>query len=206
MPEENPNLEKLQVATSSRQLEQITSLENILLRLIKCEHYFDLCSSSKGEFWHIIQNSLGESVCLFWCHIFGSYKEDSHYTRFFAKTPHEGFTKNEIKTRLLKAIKMDEKKYSMFRQEVKHCRDKYIAHKESEATVIFPYIDKCRVQAEELRRVLAEYCEKNSAVEPNSNWPYWAHYYRGNSLKAEHLKAESERAFSTGINLMADGL
>jgi hypothetical protein len=188
------------------QLEQINIIENVLMRLIKCERYFELCTGHKGHFWPIVQNSVGESACLFWCHIFGNREDNVHYSQFFKNEKRAGFTIKEVKSRMLKAIDLDEGEYFKFWVSVKDCRDKFVSHKELRASVIFPEINKCRLQAEELRRILAEYATLVDSEAPESGWNIWVEYYGGQWLLNHQFETECSREFERGITSLAHEL
>lgn len=188
------------------QLEKINIIENVLVRLIKCERYFELCTGHEGKFWSIIQNSLGESACLFWCHIFGNREDSVHYSQFFKNETRAGFTIKEVKSRMLKAINLDEDEYFKFWEVAKDCRDKFVSHKELGVSVAFPEIDKCRLQAEELRRILSEYAKLNDSDAPESGWEIWVEYYEGQWLGDNQFKAECLNEFEQGVTSLAQEL
>lgn len=139
------------------QEKKINIIENVLVRLIKCENYFQLCTGHAGQFWPVIQNSIGESVCVFWYHIFGNRNDDLHFTQFFNDEIESKFTPEEVKSLMLSSLGMTQQEYTVFWTQVKECRDKFVSHKELDASVVFPHIDKCRVQAEALRKILSDY-------------------------------------------------
>ncbi len=188
------------------QLEQIKIIENVLVRLIKCERYFELCTGHEGSFWPIVQNSVGESACLFWCHIFGNREDSVHYSQFFKNEKRAGFATQEVKSRMLKVINLNEGEYSKFWESVKDCRDKFVSHKELGASVTFPEITNCRLQAEELRRILADYAKLNNSEMPQSGWDIWVEYYEGQCLSNDQFEAECSREFKLGITSLAHEL
>lgn len=188
------------------QLDQISTIENVLVRLIKCERYFEFCSNRKGGFWPVVQNSLGESACLFWCHIFGNQKDDFHYKNFFQNETEVGFVVKDIKSRMLKVMEMVDSEYTTFWNEVKACRDEFVSHKDLGKSVIFPRIDKCRIQVEEFRRILSEYSRLKFSKEPSSGWKFWAEYYSEQWLNGEQFKEECKRELAEGVVSLASVL
>lgn len=191
-------------------IEKINTIENVLVRLIKYEHYFNLCSDHKGEFWQIVQNSIGESVCLFWCHIFGNRTDDFHYSQFFNKEAEiiagADFSAGNVKRRMLSAMKISKPEYEVLWQEVKDCRDKFVSHKEHGASVIFPRIDLCRTQVEELRRILSEFVGLACQDQPESDWGVWHEYYAGQYLSKNQFKSVCEKEFRDNIFNLANEL
>ncbi len=52
---------------------------------------------------------------------------------------------------------MDDSEYTIFWNEVKSCRDQFIAHRDLKGVgLVFPRIDLCREMAEELRNIFYE--------------------------------------------------
>lgn len=179
-------------------LEKIRVIENILVRLIKSEHFFELCTKRDGNFWSAVQNTFGESVCLFWCHLFGNCKEDLHFSRFFDSTESD-FSVMSVRQRMLSAMSLSDCEYKQFWKEVKDCRDKFVSHKEHGALVTFPRINLCRLQAEELRRILSDYIREKVAAEPDIGWEDWDEYYTGQWLRERQFRDECEREFTQGV-------
>lgn len=188
------------------QIEQIKIIENVLVRLIKCEQYFQLCTGHEGQFWPVVQNSLGESACLFWCHIFGNREDDVHFAQLFKSETRAGFTTQEVKFRMLRVLNLNEDEYTEFWKSVKNCRDKYISHKELGVSVTFPETANCRLQAEELRRILAEYAKLKDSDTPESGWDVWVEYYDGQWLGNNQFEAECSREFELGFTSLAHEL
>lgn len=184
-------------------IEYLKWVENVLFRLVSYEHFFELSSNNKNHFWSMVQNSLGESVCIFWCHIFGNRSDDLHYSNFFnSETENIGgknFSLPIIKSRLLKAIEMDDSAYSKFWNEVKTCRDQFIAHKEIGVSIKFPRIDLCRIQAEELRNIMKEFVSIALKKGVEGNWDLWNRYYQASINSNHSIKIKCENDFKSGI-------
>jgi len=188
-------------------LKHATTLENIALRCIYSEYYFTMTTDHDGEFWPIVQNSLGESVCILWAHVFGNRSDDLHYSNFFnrdnVKSIGNKYTAESIKERILLKIDMNEAEYKLFWQEVKECRDMYVAHKQISATsIIFPYIDKCRIMMEEIRNILEELMNHWNESNPNiDEIMNFVEYYAWN--KNKYLLSKSSKAFEKDIKSIA---
>ncbi len=187
-------------------LEKILVIENVLVRLIKSEHFFELCTGRDGVFWPAVQNAFGESVCLLWCHLFGSHKDDLHYSCFFDDSTEGNFSASSVKQRMLSAMSLSDCEYKQLWKEVKDCRDKFVSHKEYGALIAFPRISLCRLQAEELRRILADYTRERDIAEPGIGWEYWAEYYTGQWLRERQFRDECEQEFTQGVVSAAKNL
>lgn len=144
-----------------KSIEKLELMEGMAWRCICYAHIFNLVSGHPGNFWPLVQNSIGESACLFWSHLFGNRNDDFHYSSFFSleevdQTNIE-FSHEKVKSRLYNRINMDYSEYTVFWKEVKSCRDQFIAHRDSNGVgLIFPKIDLCREMAEELRDIFYE--------------------------------------------------
>jgi hypothetical protein len=191
-------------------MELLKWIENVARRCICCEHYFGLVTGLPGQFWPLVQNALGEAVCVFWSHLFGKRAEDLHYSQFFAREDvagmENGFSASAVKDRLVKKIGFGEKEYEDFWKEVKNCRDQFVAHKDVFATgLIFPRIQNCRIMVEELRVILEELVGKWHAVSPRGrDLENWKEYYAWNSNKALSNKCQEE--FRKGVLSLGEQL
>lgn len=136
--------------------------EGVAWRCAMTGHYFEEVSAhpSDDNFWITVQNSLGESFCLLWCHLFGSRDDDLHYSQFFNRSEvcslGPKFELANVKLRLAQSIGTEEKVYDELWNEMKRCRDKFIAHREINVTVKFPRTDLYLRIVEELRTILAD--------------------------------------------------
>jgi len=168
-------------------LEHISDREVVAWKFLHTAHYFKHVSTqpTNDKFWIFVQNSLGESACLLWSHLFGKNKDKLHFGQFAARTDVKvlgaAFSKSEIKHRLIVRASFDEAGYNALWEQVMACRDKYIAHRDLDANPIwFPQLDLCVLIAEELRCVLADCVDAMRAHQPeddNLNDP--ARFYRG---------------------------
>lgn len=118
---------------------------------------------------------------MYWFHLFGKYEDHLHYTNYFKKLDVRAvgleYSKVAIKKRILAVINYDNEQYEKFREEVKYCRDKFLAHREIDAKGIYPNINICRLMAEELRVILSEIVEKCNEKSPDNNELFWMHQY-----------------------------
>jgi hypothetical protein len=178
-------------------------VENVLYRLVSYEHFFELTSGKGGFFWSMMQNSVGESVCLSWCHTFGNRTDDLHFSSFFndeaVELCGEEFSFENVKSRLLSVIEMNDQQYRQFWDNVKACRDQFIAHKEIGTSVTFPHTDLCRTQAEELRIILAEFVSKAVESDLGPEWRSWQMYYQNTANSNEALQTKCMESFQAVI-------
>ena len=138
-------------------------------------------------------------MCVVLCHIFGNRSDDWHYSNFFESETEnidgKNFSLPIIKSRLLKAIEMDDIAYSEFWNEVKTCRDQFISHKEIGVNIMFPRTDLCRIQAEELRIIMKEFVSTALKKRIEGNWDLWNRYYQASENSKQSIKTKCENDF-----------
>lgn len=178
--------------------------EGVAWRCATVGYYFEKVSNHPRDekFWIIVQNSLGESFCLLWCHLFGSREDDLHYSQLFSRAAIRNlgtsFEPVNVKSRLCRGAAIDESTYRDLWNEMKRCRDKFIAHRELESSVTFPRTDLCLRIVEELRAVLAD-CVRalHDSYPANTRIQGLCRFYRDNS--SEFLRRCSHNQFVTGL-------
>lgn len=146
-------------------IEYLVWVKEIAYECVVGAYYFEIVSGRVGtEFWNIVQISLGDGVCINWCHLFGNCKDDLHYSKFFNRPDileiGKEYSKEQVKKRILNIINYSDEQYKIFWQEIKSCRDKFLDHKEKDAKVIYPNINYCRLMTEELILILGEVVRK----------------------------------------------
>lgn len=163
-------------------LKRLNEIENIAYRCVVDEYYFEMVTTSTEiDFWTVVQNALGDGVCIYWFHLFGNHKDDLHYSKFFSRPDilavAQEYSKESVKKRLLDAVGYNDIQYERFRNEVKYCRDKFLAHREVGAKGIYPNIEICRLMAEELRLILSELIVRCKDKLPEDMELFWWHIY-----------------------------
>lgn len=185
-------------------LDLLGLIEGVAWKCIRTGYYFELVSShpSSDPFWVVVQNSLGESVCLLWCHLFGKRNDDLHYSKLFVRPEISSiapqFQLSAVKSRLLARAGLVEPAFDALWNEVNRCRDKYIAHRDLDESVVFPQTDTCLRLVAELRDVLADCVVALSLQKPqDARLEGLAQFYRDQTRKA--LRDSAERSFLTGL-------
>ena len=123
--------------------------------------YFDAVSGSDDNMWAFAQNCFGESAILHWSKSFASWKEPTHFTRFFAgksfKMP-DGLTLTLeiVRSRLYAAAMMSADEYFACWKNLKRGRDKYFVHSDfsTAGRLHFPGLDVLRRVALEMRNMI----------------------------------------------------
>lgn len=191
-------------------IKQLELMEGMAWRCICHVHYFQLVCGHPGNFWPLVQNAIGEGACLFWGHLFGNKKDDFHYSKFFGLEEVEQadlkFSLDKVKARLLNRISMNDSEYEVFWNEVKSCRDQFIAHRDSKGVdIIFPRIDLCREMAEELRDIFYEIvCKWLEETKIDSKIEKLKRYYKWHTNRSIEAKCKDE--FKIGIISLSKNL
>ncbi len=87
-------------------LKYLNEIEVIAYRCVVDEHYFEIVTeNTKNDFWNVVQNALGDGVCIYWSHLFVNNKDDLHYSNFFKRqyviAEGQEYTKAAVMKRIL---------------------------------------------------------------------------------------------------------
>lgn len=140
------------------QLDLIWNIEISCRRCVRGARYFNALPKSKDRRWAYTQNCFGGISIVFWCQIFGSDSEPTHYSRLFAENTMLPVSRNDVATRLRQATGMTGSAYKEFWQGIKDARDKFFVHNEfdTEDRPSFPDLDLMAKVCLEMRMVLHE--------------------------------------------------
>jgi len=183
---------------------RIGETEGVAWKALQVGHTFELISSKPDhqEFWILVQNTFGESFCLLWSHLFGSRSDDLHCSKLFSAAETElgrQHSHEQAMQRIRSYAQLDEHGFDQLWAEVKACRDKFIAHRELNASAAFPHVDLCILIVEALRDEL-----KGITLALASRYPDDHHldglvaYYRSNTNRV--LRSRAAYRFQTGLS------
>jgi hypothetical protein len=97
----------------------------------------------KQTFWIMTVNLLADMAAIEWCKVFGSYAEDTHWTRVLPKERH-----HKIRHDLLKQLAFNKEQWKEYHASILDYRDQAVAHHDLEATVAnYPHYDAAIVAA-----------------------------------------------------------
>jgi hypothetical protein len=85
----------------------------------------------KQTFWIMTQNLLLESAAIEWSKVFGSWDEQTHWTRAFSRDDQE-----RLRTELLHTLRLDAEGWETYRASIVDYRNQLIAHHDLNATVV----------------------------------------------------------------------
>jgi hypothetical protein len=91
----------------------------------------------KQSFWIMTVNLLADTAAIEWCKVFGSWDEDTHWTRVIPKERHD-----DIRAGLLKTTGLKQEEWEEYRNIIVSYRDQMVAHHDLDATVAkYPHYD-----------------------------------------------------------------
>jgi len=90
-----------------------------------------------SEYWRTCVGNLYDTSVLEWCKIFGSAKEKHHWLSLVAD-------RKIFKQRLLAEVKLDETQFEAIRKKMLRYRNTFIAHLDSDNTMILPEMNEAR--------------------------------------------------------------
>lgn len=190
--------------------EYFWQVEEIAHRCLTFGHHFRNVSAhpGSGQFWSYVQNALGEGFCLLWCHLFGSRNDGFHYAKLFERAKARGvgdaFAPPAVLERILAATGESAQSYSKLRDEVKRCRDKFVAHREDPAPqVFFPDVDRAGALVRALRLEQERLVDALLSLTPDDSW-LLSHrdYYRSHGAN-DAIARQAETSFDAGLRAAA---
>ena len=110
---------------------------------IRAVYLFNSATGKGGEMWAFTQNCFGNIAAIEWCHIFNNYKDHTHFTQLFGRSdlpPTKGdFSLDAVRTRIWTAGGFTENTFSVFREEMRTFRDRWVAHRDATVKdIVFP--------------------------------------------------------------------
>jgi hypothetical protein len=84
----------------------------------------------KQTFWIMTLNLLIDSAAIEWCKVFGSWDEQTHWTKAIRKKDHD-----QVRTELHSALGLDSAGWETYRETIVEYRNQLIAHHDLDATV-----------------------------------------------------------------------
>jgi hypothetical protein len=88
-------------------------------------------------FWVYLQNLMSEKATIEWSKVFGSWDDDTHWTRAVPKDQHD-----ETRRQLLDVVGMEGKQWKEYRSTIVDYRNQIVAHHDLEANIAkYPHYD-----------------------------------------------------------------
>lgn len=103
----------------------------------------EIASEPQQTFWIMTINLLGDAATIEWSKVFGSWDEDTHWTKVVAKDEHDA-----IRLALLTELKLTQKEWEVYRDSIVDYRNQLVAHHDLDAGVgKHPHYDHALVAA-----------------------------------------------------------
>jgi hypothetical protein len=145
----------------------------------------------KQTFWIMTVNLLADSAAIEWCKVFGSWDEDTHWTRATPKDRH-----GEIRVGLLKATGITQEGWEDYRNHIVSYRDQMVAHHDLDATVAkYPRYDTGLLAANFLFDQLRDMADPNSLGDVPTSLDRWS------QTVARNMSAIVRKAFEASAAL-----
>ena len=97
----------------------------------------------KQTFWIMTVNLLADAAAMEWCKVFGSWDDDTHWTRVIPKERHD-----EVRAALLNELGFSQSEWEACHDGILRYRNELVAHHDLAASVAkYPHYDKAIVAA-----------------------------------------------------------
>ncbi len=145
----------------------------------------------KQTFWIMTVNMLADAAAVEWCKVFGSWDEDTHWTRVLPKELH-----NKIRADLLAVIGLTQAEWKEYRSSIVSYRDQMIAHHDLDATVgKYPHYDVAILAANFIFDQLRNIADPDALGGIPTSLDHWSGTVAGN------MSAIVRKAFSASASL-----
>lgn len=145
----------------------------------------------KQTFWIMTVNLLADTATVEWCKVFGSWDEDTHWTRVAPKEQHE-----DIRADLLKILGLSQGAWEEYRDSIVSYRDQMVAHHDLDATVTnYPHYDVAIVAANFMFDRLRNLADPDSLGGIPTSLDHWS------QTVARNMSAIVRKAFEASASL-----
>ena len=97
----------------------------------------EIAIEPRQTFWIMTNNLLLNAAAIDWCKVFGSWDDDTHWTRVVPKASHD-----QVRSELMNALAVNPDEWDKYRREIVNFRDQAVAHHDLNATVAkYPHYD-----------------------------------------------------------------
>lgn len=135
-----------------------------------------VATEPKQTFWIMTINLLADAAAIEWSKVFGSWDEDTHWTKVLQKELHD-----EIRAGLLKKLGCTESEWEAYREEIVDYRNQIVAHHDLEAAVAqYPHYDKAILAAAFMFDVLREAADPDELGGVPTSLDRWSDAVAGN--------------------------
>lgn len=145
----------------------------------------------KQTFWIMTVNLLADCAAIEWSKVFGSWDEDTHWTRIVPKAEHD-----MVRAALLRELGLSRDEWKAYREEVVQYRNEMVAHHDLDATVAkYPQYDKAVVAANFMFNELRSRADQDWLGGIPTSLEVWSNTVAGN------MSAIVRKAFQASASL-----
>lgn len=145
----------------------------------------------KQTFWIMTVNLLADTAAVEWCKVFGSWDEDTHWTRVIPKE-----RQDEIRVGMLKAIELTQEEWEEYWNSIVSYRNQMVAHHDLDSTVDkYPHYDVAILAANFMFDQLRNIAEPDSLGGIPTSLDRWS------KTVAENMSAIVKKAFEASALL-----
>jgi len=145
----------------------------------------------KQTFWIMTVNLLADAASIEWSKVFGSWDEDTHWTRIVPKEKHD-----EVRAALLSELSFSQAEWEAYRDEIVGYRNELVAHHDLDASIAkYPHYDKAIVAANFMFNQL------RSTADPDQLGGIPTSLDRWSTSVAENMSVIVRKAFQASASL-----
>ena len=149
----------------------------------------------KQTFWIMTVNLLADAAAVEWCKVFGSWDEDTHWTRVAPKERHD-----EIRADLLKATGLTQAEWEEYRISIVSYRDQMVAHHDLDATVAkYPRYDVAIVASNFMFDKLRNVADPDSLGGIPTSLDRWSQTVAGNMSAIVRMAFEASASLGSNV-------
>lgn len=136
----------------------------------------EIALDPKQTFWILTVNMLADAAALEWSKVFGSWDEDTHWTRVVPKKRHD-----EVRAALLAELGFTKAEWEDYRNEIVGYRNEIVAHHDLDATVAkYPRYDKDMLAANFMFNLLRSIADPDHLGGVPTSLDHWSNTVAGN--------------------------
>ena len=104
----------------------------------------EIAVEPKQTFWIMTTNLLLNAAAIDWCKVFGSWSDDTHWTKAIPKD-----RQDQVRSGLFDALAMDSEEWEKYRNDIVRFRDQAVAHHDLNAAIArYPQYDHALTAAD----------------------------------------------------------
>ena len=159
----------------------------------------EIAVEPKQTFWIMTINLIADAAAIEWSKVFGSWDEDTHWTKVVPKDQHE-----VMRIALLKCINLNQSEWEAYRVSIVEYRNQLVAHHDLDAAVTkYPHYDKALEAAYFMFDQLRRFAEDEELGGIPSSLDGWSKTVAGNMSAI--VRAAFTASATLGSNVRGGG-